>query len=78
MFLILEELRSDVKTLKGMVSNVIRRQAIDAEDTRVLPEDVVFPITRIVDLQQLERKLSDVDTFKSVVSILVFLFNLHL
>ena len=57
-----------MKTLKGMISSMMRRQATDAEETRVLPEDIVFPITRIVDLQQLERKLSDVDTFKSVVS----------
>ena len=57
-----------MKTLKGMISSMMRRQATDAEETRVLPEDIVFPITRIVDLHQLERKLSDVDTFKSVVS----------
>ena len=56
-----------------MVSNMMWRQATDAEETRVLPEDIVFPITRIADLQLLERKLSDVETFKSVESICFFL-----
>ena len=51
----------------------MRRQATDAEETRVLPEDIVFHVTRIADLQQLERKLSDVDTYKSVESICFFL-----
>ena len=68
-FLILEELRSDVKTLKCMVGSMMRRQTTDAEDTRVLPENIVFPITRIADLQLLERKLSDVETYKTPIYI---------
>ena len=67
----LEELKAEMAVIKGMVSTVMRRLAtVSADgDSHNLLEDIAFPLTDTRALEVLERKLSDTDTNKSVVSI---------
>ena len=67
----LEELKAEMAVIKGMVSTVMRRLAtVSADgDSHNLPEDIAFPLTDTRALEVFERKLSDSDTNKSVVSI---------
>ena len=77
-FEVLEKIQAEMLCIKTMLSTVIRRQASerDEENERALPEDIVFPLATVDDMKALERKLTDVDTTKSVVSTCaVFSYN---